>query len=209
VEAHTSLLALPAVVLFTVVVANQNVLQSCSPSLLVLTTNRNMTTAAANDDTTTIKLRSEDDQLFELPTNAANLSTFVSDALTEDDEGTDSEVKVLRVKGDCLKKVVEFLIKYKEEPMKEIPLPLGGNTFAEIVTQEWYQQFVADEVVDRDMLFALLTAANYMGIKPLLDLTCLKVTFELTGKNAEVSGVWIVGLGSKKRFSYVLLFQFI
>jgi S-phase kinase-associated protein 1 len=51
--------------------------------------------------------------------------------------------------------------------------------------QEWYQNFVADENLTREMLFDLLTAANYMGIKPLLDLTCLKVTFQLTGKNAE------------------------
>lgn len=35
------------------------------------------------------------------------------------------------------------------------------------------------------MLFELLTAANFMGIKELLDLTCLKVTFLVTGKNAE------------------------
>ena len=51
--------------------------------------------------------------------------------------------------------------------------------------QTWYQEFVADENLNREMLFDLLTAANYMGIKPLLDLTCLKVTFQLTGKNAE------------------------
>jgi S-phase kinase-associated protein 1 len=51
--------------------------------------------------------------------------------------------------------------------------------------QKWYQDFVADENLNREMLFDLLTAANYMGIKPLLDLTCLKVTFQLTGKNAE------------------------
>ena len=51
--------------------------------------------------------------------------------------------------------------------------------------QKWYQDFVADGNMPREMLFDLLTAANYMGIKALLDLTCLKVTFELTGKNAE------------------------
>ena len=50
----------------------------------------------------------------------------------------------------------------------------------------WYQNFVSDENLgSRDMLFDLLTAANFMGIKELLDLTCLKVTFQLTGKNAE------------------------
>jgi hypothetical protein len=51
--------------------------------------------------------------------------------------------------------------------------------------QEWYQKFVSEDNVDRDLLFELLTAANFMGIKPLLDLTCLKVTFQLTGKNAD------------------------
>lgn len=35
------------------------------------------------------------------------------------------------------------------------------------------------------MLFELLTAANYMDIKPLLDLACLRVTFELSQKTAE------------------------
>ena len=49
--------------------------------------------------------------------------------------------------------------------------------------QEWYRTFVSG--IEREMLFELLTAANYMDIKPLLDLACLRVTFELTGKNAE------------------------
>ena len=31
----------------------------------------------------------------------------------------------------------------------------------------------------------LLRAANYMNIKPLLDLACLKVTFMLSGKTEE------------------------
>ena len=51
--------------------------------------------------------------------------------------------------------------------------------------QTWYQQFVADDNLSDDMLFEILTAANFMGIKPLLDLACLKVTFQITGKNAE------------------------
>ena len=54
-----------------------------------------------------------------------------------------------------------------------------------VVGQVWYQDFVKDENLSREMLFDMLTAANFMGIKPLLDLTCLKVTFQLTGKNAE------------------------
>jgi len=51
--------------------------------------------------------------------------------------------------------------------------------------QQWYNDFVSMEYMSQATLFDLLTAANYMGIKQLLDLACLKVTFELAGKNAE------------------------
>ena len=52
--------------------------------------------------------------------------------------------------------------------------------------QKWYQDFVSDDNLEgNDMLFDLLTAANFMGIKKLLDLSCLKVTFQLTGKSAD------------------------
>ena len=51
------------------------------------------------------------------------------------------------------------------------------------MTQEWYRSFV--DAIEREMLFELLTAANYMDIKPLLDLACLRVTFELSQKTAE------------------------
>jgi hypothetical protein len=67
--------------------------------------------------------------------------------------------------------------------------------------QPWYQDFVSDEKMDRDMLFDMLTAANFMGIKPLLDLTCLKVTFQLTGKNAEEVRL-------ARRFTCALLLSF-
>jgi S-phase kinase-associated protein 1 len=55
----------------------------------------------------------------------------------------------------------------------------------QIMTQEWYASFVSSDNMSQDMLFEILTAANYMGIKELLDLACLKVTFQLSGKSAE------------------------
>jgi len=42
------------------------------------------------------------------------------------------------------------------------------------IVQQWYASFVD---VDQGMLFELVTAANFMDIKPLLDLTCLAVSF--------------------------------
>mmetsp|Transcript_25566 Transcript_25566/g.35995 ORF Transcript_25566/g.35995 Transcript_25566/m.35995 type:complete len:164 (+) Transcript_25566:202-693(+) len=132
--------------------------------------------AAADDDL--VELRSKDGDVIEIPYSAAQLSELVRDSVADDER----EVQVLRVSTDCLKKVVEFLKYHVREPMVAIPTPLGASSFEEIVKPEWYKEFVN---LERAMIFDLLTAANYMGIKPLLDLTCLKVTFELTGKSAE------------------------
>lgn len=56
--------------------------------------------------------------------------------------------------------------------MKPITTPLASIVIDEIV-QDFYARFVE---VDQVMLFELVTAANFMDIKPLLDLTCLAVS---------------------------------
>ncbi|CAB9501828.1 ubiquitin ligase complex SCF subunit sconC [Seminavis robusta] len=140
-----------------------------------------------------VLLRSAEGSEFFLPIEAAEVAELVRDSLDENEDDDDDdqrnkeqrEVDVIRVSCDCLAKVVDFLKHHDEEPMTEIPTPLGGNSFEEVMPQQWYQNFVADDNMSQEMLFELLTAANYMGIKPLLDLACLKVTFQLNGKSAE------------------------
>jgi hypothetical protein len=58
--------------------------------------------------------------------------------------------------------------------MKVTPIttPLKSVRISEIV-QDWYASFVD---VDQTLLFELVTAANFMDIKALLDLTCLAVS---------------------------------
>ena len=56
--------------------------------------------------------------------------------------------------------------------MTPITTPLKSNRIEDIV-QEWYADFVN---VEQIMLFELVTAANFMDIKALLDLTCLAVS---------------------------------
>jgi S-phase kinase-associated protein 1 len=98
------------------------------------------------------------------------------------------------VKTHILAKVIEFAEHYKVEPMNEIAKvriffffsvifcqPLKSANMSEVV-QEWYATFVG---VDQEVLFELILAANYMDIKPLLDLTCATVASMIKGKTPE------------------------
>jgi S-phase kinase-associated protein 1 len=50
------------------------------------------------------------------------------------------------------------------------------------VVQQWYADYVN---VEQGLLFELILAANYMDIKPLLDLTCATVASMIKGKTPE------------------------
>jgi S-phase kinase-associated protein 1 len=55
--------------------------------------------------------------------------------------------------------------------------PLKSSNMHEVV-QDWYANFVN---VEQELLFELILAANYMDIKPLLDLTCATVASMIKG----------------------------
>jgi len=67
-----------------------------------------------------------------------------------------------------------------------ITTPLKSTRIEEIV-QEWYADFVD---VDQIMLFELVTAANFMDIKALLDLTCLAASVLI--KVSDVNGIGLL-----------------
>jgi S-phase kinase-associated protein 1 len=67
--------------------------------------------------------------------------------------------------------------------MSEIEKPLKSQNMADVV-QKWYADFVDLEQV---LLFELILAANYMDIKPLLDLTCATVASMIKGKTVRIN----------------------
>ncbi|KAH8073358.1 hypothetical protein JL720_10949 [Aureococcus anophagefferens] len=98
-----------------------------------------------------------------------------------DEEEEAQEIPLPNVKSHVLAKVIEFCRRYAEEPMSEIEKPLKSANMHEVV-QEWYANYVD---VDQELLFELILAANYMDIKPLLDLTCATVASMIKGKTPE------------------------
>ena len=65
--------------------------------------------------------------------------------------------------------------------MTEIEKPLKSHNMAQVV-QQWYATFVD---VEQSILFELILAANFMDIKPLLDLTCATIASMIKGKTPE------------------------
>ncbi|EJK51345.1 hypothetical protein THAOC_29487 [Thalassiosira oceanica] len=119
---------------------------------------------------------------FPVDIDVARMSELVKGMLDEDnDDDEDTEIPLPNVKAAVLRKVIEFCQHHKGEPMTEIEKPLKSARMGEVV-QKWYADFVNVEQV---LLFELILAANYMDIKPLLDLTCATVASMIKGKTPE------------------------
>jgi len=108
----------------------------------------------------------------------------IEDEDNDDDDDDDDKVREIplpNVPTAVLRKVVDYMTHHVEEEMTPIQTPFKSSVLNEIV-QQWYADYCQ---VDRNMLFDLVAAANYMDIKPLLDLTCLAVSVLIKGKSAQ------------------------
>ena len=139
--------------------------------------------AAEEEDGRTVNLMSQEGDQFQVEVKVAKMSELVKTMIPEEaeDEEDAQEIPLPNVKSHVLAKVIEFCRHYAEEPMSEIEKPLKSANMHEVV-QEWYANYVD---VDQELLFELILAANYMDIKPLLDLTCATVASMIKGKTPE------------------------
>ena len=76
-------------------------------------------------------------------------------------EVPDAPIPLPPVEGAILQKVIDYCTHHKEHGDEK-----------EDATAAWDKEFAK---VDDDTLFSLILAANYLDIKPLLDLTCKTV----------------------------------
>eukprot|EP00536_Pseudo-nitzschia_multiseries_P010586 jgi/Psemu1/259081/estExt_Genewise1Plus.C_3280013 len=162
---------------------------------------------------------------FELDTAAASISEFIRNNLDLDpdldddhdndhnndhDSDSDEQIRTIavpRVRAECLGRVVEFLEYYRIEELQQISgIPLEGDTFDEVIRQEWYRDFMSNERLGirteeaataegptqcPPPLRELFMAGNYMGIERLLDLVVLKIAFQIQSKTQEEIRVYL------------------
>jgi len=129
-----------------------------------------------------VHLVSQEGDIFKVPVDIATMSELVKTMFdTEQPEDEDQVIPLPNVKSSILSKVIEFLTHYKGEPMTDIEKPLKSSNMNEVV-KEWYADFVN---VEQEILFELILAANFMDVKPLLELTCATVASMIKGKTPE------------------------
>ncbi len=104
-------------------------------------------------------------------------------SMLEDYEETDEpeEIPLPNVNYQTLNNVKEFL-EYQDE-LPEIEKPLKSNNLSECGIPAWYVAYI--DKFDKDQLFNIILAANYLDIPTLLDLGCAKVASMIKGKTPD------------------------
>ena len=132
------------------------------------------------ENDTKVILISSDGEKIETSAKAVMRSTLIKDSI-QDCRDDIIEFTANNVKGNILKKIVEYLEHYKDTEPKEIERPLPSQNFKECV-DEFDFNFTE---IDLDMIFEIILASNYLDIKPLLELASAKVASILKGKTTE------------------------
>ena len=126
-----------------------------------------------------VTLIPEEGEAIEVDIELANMSVLIKSMI--DDAGTDEDIPLPNVKKAVLEKVIEFCEHHKEEPLQDIEKPLKTNNIKDVVSA-WYGEFVS---VPIEELYEIILAANYLDIKPLLEVTCAAVAAMMKGKSIE------------------------
>jgi len=110
------------------------------------------------------------------------MSQVIADQIEDTDAADLEDFPLAKVSGPILEKVVAYCTQYQIAPMDKIETPLQGDTIEEVVKPKWYADFCE---MERETMFDLVAAANFLNIKQLLDLTCLAVSVSIKGKSVE------------------------
>jgi len=125
----------------------------------------------------------------------AFISVLVRTSIENDSSAT--EVPLPGVEGTILKLVTEYMDHHKGVEPPIIDKPLRSKIMREVCKDSWDADFIDGIGDDRQKLYDLILAANYMDIKSLLHLGCAKVASLIKGQPLEKIKD-ILSTGSKK-----------
>ena len=142
-----------------------------------------MESKAENKDTgEKVKIQPSDwkegDAFVELDTSYAFQSVLIKGTI---DDGGDinDPIPLTEVNTATTNKVIEFLVHLRDNAPPDIEKPIKSTDMEDLTTK-----FYADYTnVDLETLYDITLAANFMDIKPLVDLCCAKIGTHIKGKS--------------------------
>jgi S-phase kinase-associated protein 1 len=129
-----------------------------------------------------VTLLSNDGAEFEVLVDVAKMSETIRNLM--EDAGIEQAIPLPNVNGDVLKSVIDYCTYHYEHP-QAISADAEKVQDAERRTDDiipWDLDFCK---VTHDRLFQYILAANYLDIKPFLDLGCKTVANMIKGKTPE------------------------
>lgn len=130
---------------------------------------------------TTVQLQSSDQKLFTVDLAVAEQSVTIRNMI-QDLADSDGAIPLPNVDSVTLERVIEYCAYHKDHPVA----PASENKEAERRSDDiapWDKQFI--DKLPQEPLFSLILAANFLDIKPLLDLGCKTVANMIKGKTPE------------------------
>jgi S-phase kinase-associated protein 1 len=136
-----------------------------------------------DDDIMITLITGDDDDKpeFKISKKAVTISGLINTLMGESDDISFTIPGVTKI---GLEKSIEFMNMHVKFPAKEVEKPLKSNKVEEVFQKE-YQEFMNISEENQADLFEMITTANYLEIKPMLDMCCARVATMITGKPAE------------------------
>ena len=125
-----------------------------------------------------IQISSSEGKIYKITKKAAMRSGILKGMM--EDYPDDATFPMKNIKGNIMEKIKEYLMHYENEEPQEIIIPLKSNNFSECVNT-WDYNFLGN---DFDIVLELLTAANYLDIKPLYELISAFLGANIRGINS-------------------------
>lgn len=127
-------------------------------------------------------LISGDDERFPIDLVIAQKSVLIKhmiDDLMPDGLTEDFEIPAPNARGNVLAKVLEWCEHHRNSVFSEDD---DEDTRKSTPVDEWDRTFLK---VDQEMLYEIISAANYLNVKPLMDAGCKVVAEMIKGKSPE------------------------
>ena len=128
----------------------------------------------------TLNLVSSEGTKFNILADRAKISELIKTAYDEEAEDG-QELPLPNLTTPILDALVKFMNQYATDPMTPVEKPLKSQSLRDTI-QEFYWQFVN---VPQEQIFELMLAANYLDLKPLLELTCAAIALKIKGRTPE------------------------